>query len=121
MGFLDKVKSGLNDAGNKAKILVDVNRLKLQNSSKRKEIEEIQQQIGQLVFEAAVGRRVEVGIHELQPKYDRILELELEIQENKAQINALSDEKECVCGKTAPLEAKFCSSCGRTFDATPGL
>lgn len=121
MGFLDKVKSGLNDAGNKAKTLVDVNRLKLQNSTKRKEIEELQQQIGQIVFEAAVGRRPEAGIGELQPRYDRIIALEQEIQENKKQIQILSDEKECVCGKTVPLEARFCSACGRTFATEGGL
>ncbi|GAB6992330.1 hypothetical protein [Paenibacillus pini] len=46
MSFFDKLKSGVTEAGNKAKNAVEINRLKMQNSSKQKEIEHSYQQIG---------------------------------------------------------------------------
>lgn len=35
MSFFDKFKAGVSDAGNKAKTLVEINRLKLQNNGKK--------------------------------------------------------------------------------------
>lgn len=65
MSFLDKVKSGFSEAGSKAKVVMEVNKLKMQN--------------------------------------------------NKKQIKQLANEKDCVCGRPALLDARFCSSCGHTF------
>lgn len=116
MSFMDKVKSGLTEAGSKAKVLVEVNRLKMQNSTKKKEIDESMQQIGNLIFLSSTGRRLEVTNEELQPIFDVILRLESERNDNLKQIKILSNEKECSCGKTVTLEVHFCSSCGKTFE-----
>lgn len=115
MSFMDKVKSGFSEAGSKAKIVVEVNKLKLQNSNKQKEIEKLYQNIGRLFFMNAVGRMPDVAESDYQSIVTEIMLLENEIEENKKQIKTLANEKDCVCGKPAPLDARFCPSCGHTF------
>lgn len=115
MNFMDKVKSGFSEAGSKAKIIMEVNKLKLQNSNKQKEIEKRYQAIGRLFFLSAAGRMTEPADHEYQANVEAIMQLEMEIEENLKQIKTISNEKDCVCGKPAPLDARFCASCGRTF------
>lgn len=51
--FFDKFKAGVSDAGNKAKILVEVNKLKLQNSGKKSDINEQLLEIGKVVYGVA--------------------------------------------------------------------
>lgn len=120
MSFMNKVKSGFSEAGSKAKIVVEVNKLKLQNSNKLKEIEKLYQNIGRLFFLNAVGRLEDVAEANYQSDVAEIVRLESEIEENKKQIKTLTNEKDCVCGKPAPLDARFCPSCGHTFSATDG-
>ncbi|MFC4597406.1 zinc ribbon domain-containing protein [Cohnella hongkongensis] len=118
MSFMDKVKSGFSEAGSKAKIVMEVNKLKLQISNKQKEIEKQYQNIGRLFFLHAVGRQTDISESDYQSSVTEIVRLEDEIEENKKQIKTLSNEKDCVCGKPAPLDARFCPSCGHTFAAT---
>ncbi|XID92898.1 zinc ribbon domain-containing protein [Paenibacillaceae bacterium WGS1546] len=118
MSFMDKVKSGFSEAGSKAKIVVEVNKLKLQISNKQKEIEKLYQHIGREFFLNAVGRNAEGAEADYQSSIADIVRLENEIAENQKQIKILSNEKDCVCGKPAPLDARFCPSCGHTFAET---
>jgi hypothetical protein len=118
MSFMDKVNSGFSKAGNKAKIAVEVNKLRLQNSNKQKEIERLYQNIGRLFFLNTTGRMPESTESVHQADVADIVRLEDEIEENNKQIKLLTNEKDCVCGKPAPLDARFCSSCGHTFTAT---
>lgn len=118
MSFMDKVKSGFSEAGSKAKIVVEVNKLKLQNSNKQKEIEKLYQSIGRLFFLNAVGTLEEVAESDYQSDVAEIVRLENEIEENKKQIKTIANEKDCFCGKSSPLDARFCPSCGHTFSAT---
>ena len=97
---------------------MEVNKLKLQNGNKQKEIEKLYQNIGRLFFLNAVGRLSDVADSDYQTNVTDIVRLENEIEENKKQIKLLANEKDCVCGKPAPLEARFCPSCGHTFAAT---
>ncbi|WP_274361675.1 zinc ribbon domain-containing protein [Paenibacillus thermotolerans] len=115
MSFMDKMKSGFSEASNKAKVMVEVNKLRMQNSGKKAEIERYYQEIGRVVFFTSVNRTSEIASKDVQPYIDAILNLEREIAENKKQIKLLSNEKDCVCGKSAPASAMFCPSCGATF------
>lgn len=115
MSFFDKLKSGVAEAGNKAKIAVEVNRLKMQNSTKQKEIDHEYQQIGKMVFDSLKREEGVCGPEQLQPMVERILQLQDEIQLNQHQINVISDEKKCACGHTVPLAARFCPECGHQF------
>jgi len=115
MSFMDKVKSGFTEAGSKAKIVVEINNLKLQNGNKQKEIEKLYHNLGRLFYLNAVGRLPDVPEAEQQSNVAEIARLETEIEDNKKQIKTLANEKDCVCGKSAPLDARFCPACGHTF------
>ena len=90
MSFFDKLKSGVNVAGNKAKLAVEINRLKVQNHSKQKEIDQNFQKIGKQVFLSLTGRTVDFQHEQVKPFVDRTLQLEKEIEENQQQIKTLS-------------------------------
>ncbi len=115
MSFMDKVKTGFSEAGNKAKIVVEVNKFKMQIGNKQKEIEKQYQHIGRLFFLNSVGRMTDDTEADFKASVEDILRLEKEIEELQKQIKTLSNEKDCVCGNTAPLDARFCPSCGHTF------
>lgn len=115
MSFFDKLKSGVAEAGNKAKIAVEVNRLKMQNSTKQKEIDQEYQHIGKMVFDSLQRGEGVCSPEHLQPMVERIVQLQDEIQLNLHQINVIADEKKCVCGHTVPIAARFCPECGHQF------
>lgn len=117
MSFFDKFKAGVSEAGNKAKVVVEVNRLKLQNSSKQSEIDKQYQAMGKLLFEATLNE-LQLPREAFAANMGRVLELKAEIEANLQQIAELGDEKQCKsCGNNVPTEARFCPSCGHTFDA----
>lgn len=55
MDFFDKLKAGVAEAGSKAKTVVEVNRLKMQNNTLQGQIDQQYQEMGKRVFEAAQG------------------------------------------------------------------
>lgn len=115
MSFMNKVKSGLTEAGSKAKTVVEINKLKSQNSSKQKEIEQRFQHIGRTYYLQETGKLSDGEGHDPALMIVDIARLEAEIEENVKAIKSLANEKDCVCGKPAPLESRFCPSCGHTF------
>lgn len=117
MSFFDKFKAGVSDAGNKAKILVEVNKLKLQNSGKKSDINEQLLEIGKAVYEAAEAGQWPPDRESIQAYVAKIQELKFEIEQNQLQIANLTDEKVCrSCGNSSAINAKFCSHCGKTFE-----
>ncbi len=114
MSFLDKLKSGVSDAGTKAKSTVEVNRLKMKNSSKRKEIDQVYMKIGKLVYLSIRGSGL--GYNELiKPLVEEVVNLETEIKVNLQQIKTLSDQRDCSCGRIVSFETRFCPNCGNEF------
>jgi len=117
MSLINKFKAGVAEAGNKAKTVVEINRLKMQNSSKQNEIEQQYQEIGRLVFEAREDDAWPIIKEQLDPNMNRILQLKFEIEQNLLQIANLSDEKPCrSCGATVAIDVRFCPKCGHTFE-----
>ncbi|CAM4343504.1 zinc ribbon domain-containing protein [Paenibacillus tarimensis] len=120
MNFMDKFKSGVKEAGNKAKIVVEVNRLKMQNSSKQGEIDKHWQEIGRMVYEAetsagSAGMNPELSAR-WAPLIDRVNVLKEEIQANLLEIRLLTNEKDCPkCGYKAAADTQFCVQCGSGF------
>ncbi|MEJ9217341.1 zinc ribbon domain-containing protein [Paenibacillus glucanolyticus] len=117
MSFFDKFKAGVSDAGNKAKILVEVNRLKLQNNGKKSDIDEQLLEIGKVVFAATEAGQRPPEEESIQSYVAKIHQLNFEIEQNLLHIANLTDEKVCRgCGNSSALNAKFCAHCGRTFE-----
>lgn len=117
MSFFNKVKAGVTEAGNKAKTVVEINRLKLQNNGKHNEIDQQYQVMGKLLFEAVVQGTGPLPSEQIESNITRILELKSEIEQNLQQISELSDVKQCkACGGNVALDVKFCPSCGSTFE-----
>lgn len=117
MSFFDKFKAGVSDAGNKAKTLVEINRLKLQNSGKKNDIDEQLLEIGKVVFAATEAGNWPSDQESIQDYVASIHQLKFEIEQNLLQIANLTDEKVCrSCGNSSAINAKFCASCGQTFE-----
>ncbi|GGF81162.1 hypothetical protein GCM10010912_27830 [Paenibacillus albidus] len=101
MSFLDKFKAGVAEAGNKAKTMVEINRLKLQNHNKQQEIDQEYQTMGKLLFEAAVSGAEPLPPAQFENHVNHILGLKAEIHANQWKISELGDANEA-----APESAK---------------
>lgn len=116
MSFFDKFKKGVADAGTMAKVTVEINRLKLQISNKKKEIQEHYLQIGEAVFRIRQEGESDQKLEAIDNWCNQILSVQANIKELELKIKELSNEKTCECGKVLPLDAKFCVSCGHKFE-----
>jgi len=131
--LFDKMKKGLNDAGAKAKDMVDITRLSNQIGQKQREIEQLYYEIGQATFKAFQDNAlsgIEAAIkdfsQEIVQKQEEIAELERNITELRSadakapeaqspetESNEAPDQKVCPsCGQVVTPETKFCPACG---------
>lgn len=117
MKLFSNLKKGASEASEKAKVMIEINKLKIQISQNQKEIDEEFKKIGQTVFELFKAEEMTELSVELKDscnicinKQEKIKELELEIRE-------LNNEKDCPkCGHVVKLDIKFCPSCGHMFE-----
>jgi uncharacterized membrane-anchored protein YhcB (DUF1043 family) len=116
MGLFGKIKEGASKAADLAKETVEITKLNTQISSKKREIDKSFNRIGEIIFNAylinelpSVEQQVATVCQEIVNNRHEIRQLEIKIKEAK-------NEKQCVCGKTIALEAKFCPTCGHKFD-----
>ncbi|MNI31571.1 hypothetical protein D3C87_489660 [compost metagenome] len=117
MSFLDKFKAGVAEAGNKAKNVVEINRLKMQNNSMQNEIAGQYEAMGRIVFESMEQGTWPVSEEQVSSHVERIQELRLAIEQNLLHIANINDSKTCkACGATNNMEAKFCNHCGHTYE-----
>lgn len=117
LSFLDKFKAGVAEAGNKAKNVVEINRLKLQNNSMQNEIDRQLQAIGKTVYDSVHEGTWPVSKEQLTEHLERIAELKLAIEQNLHHMNNINDSKTCKsCGAASNVEAKFCTNCGHTYE-----
>lgn len=116
MSFLNKFKKGVAEAGTLAKVTVEVNRLKLQISNKKKEVQEQYSRIGETVFHIRQQGESEASLAAIDEYCAKIVEIQGEMKQLELKINELSNEKICGCGKVLDLDAKFCVSCGNKFE-----
>lgn len=111
MSLIDKIKSGMSEVGNKAMIVVEVNKLRLINVSKQNEINSIYKKIGEKVAQLAQDD-IMLDHAQFASELEQINILKFEIQQNNYQINNLGDDKQCShCGHSNPIDARVCSSC----------
>lgn len=115
MSFFDKLKKGVTDAGAKAINTVEANRLKGVISKNNEQIEFLYAEIGKKVFSEYHSQSLQLN----EPIENDIKQIYSIIAENKqleTDIKAIWNQKDCVCGKSVPLDAKFCSACGHRFN-----
>jgi chromosome segregation ATPase len=115
MGFFDKIKVSAGKAADLAKETVEVTRLNTQISSKKREIEKNHSRLGELIFGA-------FQLNDLASVEDQVtticqdtVTLQQDIHQLEVKIKEAKNEKNCVCGITIALNAKFCPSCGHKF------
>ncbi|MBP1999065.1 ribosomal protein L40E [Paenibacillus shirakamiensis] len=123
MSFFDKFKAGVTEAGNKAKLLVEINRIKLQNKDLKDQMNQHFEDIGRLVYDKfgpdqhQNSERGDISNAGMNVIFNKIRALKQEIEQNTLHIQNLQDHKTCKkCGAEMPAEAKFCTACGATFE-----
>lgn len=115
-GFFDKLKQGAVEAGKKTQVTVEINRLKLQISTKEKDISKVYTSIGEMVYEAMQQENLEEIYPQVLSRCQEISAKKEEIQQISEKVRLLRDEKMCpACDKVAKLDTKFCSGCGHHF------
>jgi uncharacterized coiled-coil DUF342 family protein len=116
MSVFEKLKKGVSTAGTKVSAAMEVNRLRMQVSLKKKEIEREFRSIGEAYF-ANYLKTEKVDIDAvLRPHCENIVAIQRDIQELERKIQKLNHEKKCACGKTVPQQAKYCPFCGRLLE-----
>lgn len=115
MSIFDKLKRGVSDAGTLAKNQIEVNKLKLQVSKNKSQIESIKNSLGRKVFEHRHNSEFSIALFE--EEFQMIDALQQKITELEISIHEIYDEKFCACGELNPIDAKFCKACGQTLNA----
>ncbi|WP_409344049.1 zinc ribbon domain-containing protein [Paenibacillus sp. MBLB4367] len=116
MGFLDKLKEGASKAADKAKETVEITRLNTQISSKKRDVERNFSKMGEAVFQAYLAGDLSTAEGSISEISQEIIGWQKEITALELKIKEVKNEKDCVCGKVVPIEAKFCQGCGHKFE-----
>ena len=119
--FLKKVKDGASKASEKAKHVMELNRVQSQIDARLKEWKDNTYDIGILAFEAYKND----NFSELKGKLEELainnLAIEQEIDQLEWKRCELRNEKRCECGEVAPWEANYCSKCGAKLPEPPSF
>ncbi|WP_442601522.1 zinc ribbon domain-containing protein [Paenibacillus sp. KN14-4R] len=115
MSFFGKVKEGAAKAAEKAKETVELTRLSAQISSKKKEIDKLNQSIGETVFQAYLSEDFLSSEPSVIALCRQITDVNQEITALEQKIKELKNEKDCVCGASLPVDTNFCPTCGYKF------
>lgn len=116
MSFFKKMQEGAAKAAEKAKETIEINRLHAQISSKRKEVDMVCQKIGESIYQSYQGGDMSKAEASVLAMCAQIDQLHQEIVSIEGKIKDVKNEKDCVCGRTVPVETRFCSSCGHKFE-----
>jgi predicted RNA-binding Zn-ribbon protein involved in translation (DUF1610 family) len=119
MSFFKKlsetVSKGVSTATEKAQQTVEITKLNVQISGKRKEIEKLFTTIGESVYEAYLEKDQSLAQVKVVPISEEITAIRNEINALDDRIKAIRNEKDCVCGKRVPFDTRYCPSCGHAF------
>jgi uncharacterized membrane-anchored protein YhcB (DUF1043 family) len=116
MGFFGKIKEGASKAADLAKETVEISKLNTQISTKKREIDKNHSRIGELIFNAYLINELPSVEQQVATICQDIVNNQQEIRLLETKIKEAKNEKDCVCGKTITLQAKFCPTCGHKFD-----
>lgn len=119
MSFLNKLKKGASDAGEKAKVVIEVNKLKLQQSQTQKEINEEFKKMGETVFQLFQNGSFDGLAEMVEDRCNNCMKKQKEIRELEQKIEELNNERKCPnCKEIIDSDIKFCPSCGHSFESS---
>jgi hypothetical protein len=116
MGLFGKIKEGASKAAEFTKETVEISKLNTQISTKKREIDKIYNRMGELVFNAYLINDLPSAEQQVTTFCQEIVNNQQEIRQIEIKIKEAKNEKDCVCGKTVVLQAKFCAVCGHKFE-----
>jgi ribosomal protein L37E len=117
MKLFKDLKKGAAEASEKAKLMIEVNKFKIQISQNQKEIDDELKQIGEVMFELFKAGNIGGFPDEVKESCDLCLSKQEKNKELELEIRKLKNEKDCPqCGNSVKLKTKFCSSCGYRFE-----
>lgn len=113
--FFYKLKQGVSDVGKKAHNTVEAATLKMQLTSKEREIVKNYTDIGRVIYACMKHKESAIPTVSIQKYQQAILRLEHEIEQMQRKIQHSQNLKECGCGKMLPTDATYCPFCGQQF------
>lgn len=113
--FFNKMKQGVSDAGKKAQNTVEAATLKIQMTSKEKEIDKNYIAMGRIIHQSVNRKESIIPVIDIQKYQQIIVKLEHEIAHMQRKIQQIQSQKECGCGKMLPSDATYCPFCGQQF------
>lgn len=117
MKLFQDIKKGAAEASEKAKLMIEVNKFKIQISQNQKEIDDELKKIGEVIFELFKAGNIGELPDSVKESCDLCLSKQEKNKELELEIRKLKNEKDCPqCGNAVKLEIKFCSSCGHQFE-----
>lgn len=117
MEIFSKLLKGAEEAGEKAKVIIEINKVRIQISQKQKEIDDIFKKIGETVFSMYEHSDIENILENVEESCQECIKKQKEVKELEQKIRELSNEKHCPqCDKIEGQDTKFCSSCGYKFE-----
>ncbi|HEY2492501.1 MAG TPA: zinc ribbon domain-containing protein [Paenibacillus sp.] len=113
--FFSKLKQGVSDVSKKAHNTVEAATLKIQLTTKEREIEKNYTDIGRVIYACVKRKESVIPTVSLQKYQQAIQRLEHEIEQMQRKLQQSQNLKECGCGKMLPTDATYCPFCGQQF------
>ncbi|UHA75017.1 zinc ribbon domain-containing protein [Paenibacillus sp. 481] len=117
--WLQKIKDGASKASEKAQVVIEINRIETQISTRQKDIDHNIFNIGEIVYEAYKKENLVKAEADVSQLVEANLLLEREIRDLEWRQSLLKNEKRCECGEIAAWSSKFCPACGSKLPEPP--
>ncbi|MDR9852440.1 zinc ribbon domain-containing protein [Paenibacillus sp. VCA1] len=115
MKILQRLKDGANRATEKAQGAVEISKLNSQIADIEKDMELHFIEMGRVFYEGYSEEDMTLAEKEMLKHCKACDELQEEIEQLRARVAELKNEKLCKCGRTVALDANFCPACGRSL------
>ncbi|AIQ62210.1 hypothetical protein PSTEL_02850 [Paenibacillus stellifer] len=120
MNLLQRIKDGANRVSEKAQNSVEIGKLNSQISDIEHDMEIEFTKMGRLFYEGYRSRDLSLAEGMMTEHSRACLRLQDKIDELRARIAELKNEKLCKCGAVVALGANFCPNCGRKLEQLGG-
>ncbi|SHJ89624.1 zinc ribbon domain-containing protein [Paramaledivibacter caminithermalis] len=121
MKLFKDLKKGATEASEKAKLMIEINKFKIQISQKQKEIDDEFKKIGKTIFELFKAGEIGELPDSIRESYNICLLKQEEIKELEKEIRKLKNEKHCPqCQNKVKPDIQFCPCCGYRFEEIEG-